>query len=302
MANDSAGVHINEPATRRFAFGRNWSRFLTTLDENRIADAASSLRQLLGVENLTGRRFLDAGSGSGLFSLAAYQLGAEVTSFDVDPQSIACTEELRMRFAADDTRWNVTSGSLLDSEFLATLGTFDIVYCWGVAHHTGDMWRAIDHLVSAVSADGLVVLAIYNDQLHISRAWRAIKRIYQLLPGFLRPLYVGLIGTVEFAKRALVTLLACLLRLVAFRNPFVPIINWASEGKSRGMHVWYDLIDWVGGWPFEVAKPEEVFRFVRDRGFVLRELITSGGHGCNEFVFVRKSLSSGPEITSGEAS
>jgi 2-polyprenyl-6-hydroxyphenyl methylase/3-demethylubiquinone-9 3-methyltransferase len=53
------------------------------------------------------------------------------------------------------------------------------------------------------------------------------------------------------------------------------------------MGVYHDAIDWIGGYPFEAATPERVFRFFRDRGFVLREMVTKQGLGCNEFVFQR---------------
>ncbi len=275
-----------------FAFGRNWTRFLSSLNESRIQVAEASLKSLLRRGDLKGSRFLDAGSGSGLFSLAAYRLGADVTSMDVDLDSVACTQELKRRFGHGDERWRVLQGSLLDSAFLETLGQYDVVYCWGVAHHTGRMWKAIESLLSHVNGNGTIVLAIYNDQLYISRAWHAVKRIYQRLPDFARPPYVAMIGVAAFGKRLTVTLLACLLRLVTLRNPMVPLLNWASESKERGMHGWYDLVDWVGGWPFEVARSEEIFRFARDRGFILEELITSDGHGCNEFAFRRIDLES----------
>lgn len=267
-----------------FAFGRNWARFLASVNEDRIQVAQDSLRSLLRRDDLSGCRFLDAGSGSGLFSLAAHRLGAAVTSFDVDPDSVASTQELKRRFGQDAAGWRVLYGSLLDQAFLDTLGEFEVVYCWGVAHHTGSMWTAIENLSSLVKTDGSLVLAIYNDQLYISRAWGAVKRVYQRLPVFLRPLYVVAIGFASFAKRLVVTILACMLRLFTLRNPFVPLMNWARETQSRGMHGWYDL---VGGWPFEVARPEAVFRFMRDRGFMLQELTTSVGHGCNEFACTR---------------
>lgn len=111
----------------RFAFGANWSRFLSLLNEQRIAEAEQSLRELLGVADLRGKRFLDIGSGSGLFSLAARRLGAEVHSFDYDPQSVACTQELRRRYYPDDPTWRVEQGSVLDSDYLAQLGQFDVV-------------------------------------------------------------------------------------------------------------------------------------------------------------------------------
>ena len=289
------------PKDAPFAFGKNWGQFLKTLNEKRIQVAEDSLRRLTNRDHLKGCHFLDAGSGSGLFSLAAFRLGATVTSFDVDSDSVACTQELKRRYgAAGETEWRILHGSLLDKAFLNALGQFDIVYCWGVAHHTGHMWSAIENLTTRLKAGGTFVLAIYNDQLYVSRAWRAVKRIYNRLPAVLRPLYVLAIGVAEFSKRFVVTLVACLLRLVTLRNPIVPMLNWARESQSRGMHGWYDLIDWVGGWPFEVARPEEVFRFVRDRGFLLEELSTSIGHGCNEFAFVRVDASAVKSPQRGE--
>lgn len=276
------------PEDAPFAFGKNWTQFLRSLNEQRIQVAEDSLRCLTGRSHLKGCCFLDAGSGSGLFSLAAYRLGANVTSFDVDLDSVACTQELKRRYgAAGESEWRIMHGSLLDKAFLNTLGDFDVVYCWGVAHHTGHMWDAIENLTTRLRTGGIFVLAIYNDQQYVSRAWRAIKRIYNRLPSVVRPVYVLAIGSAEFCKRFAVTLAASFLRLITLRNPFVPMLNWARESQSRGMHGWYDLVDWVGGWPFEVARPEEVFRFVRDRGFLLQDLSTSPGHGCNEFTFVR---------------
>jgi len=276
-----------------FEFGRNWAKFLSTLTDDRIRVAEDSLRNLLQRNALDGCTFLDAGSGSGLFSLGAYRLGAEVWSFDVDRDSVACTEELKRRYCHDKDRWHVLCGSLLDDAFLNTIEECDFVYCWGVAHHTGNMWSAIDNILPLVKPGGSIVLAVYNDQLYISRAWRGVKRIYQRLPSFMRSLYIISIGFGAFAKRLAVTMVACVLRLMTLRNPFTPLTNWVAETQSRGMHGWYDLVDWVGGWPFEVARPEEVFRHLRDRGFMLRELTTSGGHGCNEFVFQRISDKTG---------
>jgi SAM-dependent methyltransferase len=283
-----------DSADTKFAFGKNWAGFLETLNDEKIKVAQESMQRLLGIDDLQNRRFLDAGSGSGLFSLSAYRLGAPVTSFDVDHDSVGCAQELRERFCEDESRWIVLHGSLTDTGFLKDMGRFDVVYCWGVAHHTGQMWSSIGHLIRNVDSGGLLVLAIYNDQLYISRAWNVVKRIYQRLPGWLRPGYVAAIGSVTFLKRLTITLLAGILRLVAFRNPLVPFTNWIRQTQASGMHGWHDLVDWVGGWPFEVARPEEIFRFMRDRGFRLQELTTSTGHGCNEFVFVRTDESAHP--------
>lgn len=270
-----------------FEFGKNWKQYLASVTPDRIEAAQHSMQFLLQTHDLNGKTFLDAGSGSGMFSLAAHRLGAHVTSFDVDPDSVACTEESKRRFAESMSDWIILSGSLLDEQFLVGLRQYDIVYCWGVAHHTGDLWRAMENLLELVNDDGTIVLAIYNDQQYISSGWHLVKRIYQKLPVFVRPGWVIGIGIIEFSKRFLVTLLASLLRIVMLRNPLTPFVNWATETRARGMNGWHDLVDWIGGWPFEVATPERVFRFARDRGFQLEELITSSGHGCNEFTFKR---------------
>jgi 2-polyprenyl-6-hydroxyphenyl methylase/3-demethylubiquinone-9 3-methyltransferase len=261
--------HAEEVKTgRRFAFGRNWARFLTGLDDARIQQAEQSLCNMLAVSDLRDKRFLDAGSGSGLFSLAARRLGATVVSFDYDPQSVACTNELKRRYFPGDTGWTVAQGSVLDKEYLATLGTFDIVYSWGVLHHTGRMYEAIANVTACVAADGRLFIAIYNDQGWISRYWSAVKRLYNK----------GAIG------RGIV---------VIVHAPYLLGLRWlvrAASGRplERGMALWHDMLDWLGGYPFEVARPEAIFRAVRDGAFTLEALKTCGGKmGCNEFVFRR---------------
>jgi 2-polyprenyl-3-methyl-5-hydroxy-6-metoxy-1,4-benzoquinol methylase len=131
----------------RFEFGKNWSAFLPVLNEERIGIAETSLKAALGVENLHGKSFLDVGCGSGLFSLAAVRLGATVHSFDYDPQSVAAAAELKRRYCPNAEHWSIEQGSVLDRTYLWRLGQFDIVYSWGVLHHTGDMWRALENVL-----------------------------------------------------------------------------------------------------------------------------------------------------------
>lgn len=268
---------------RRFAFGDNWQRFLDVVDEQRIAAAVDSLAAMLEREDLAGLRFLDAGSGSGLFSLAASRMGASVVSFDLDPASVACTRELRRRYAAD-ARWEVLQGSVLDRGFLAGLGEFDVVYSWGVLHHTGAMWAACDAVSERVGTDGLLFIALYNDQGLASGVWTAVKRRYNRSGKLGRAVLESGAGAYFGLRRVAGRL--------ARKASGMPTPTYE---RGRGMDAKHDLRDWVGGYPFEVASPAEVFDFFRERGFSLVHMSTLSGHGCNEFVLrrVRRSDDSG---------
>src|ERR1044072_1937365 len=187
----------------RFEFGKNWNRFLALLDDSRIAEAEESLKQMLEVSDLENKRFLDIGSGSGLFSLAARRLGATVHSLDYDPDSVACTKELRRRFFPNDNGWNVEEASVLDRDHIAGLGQFDVVYSWGVLHHTGQMWQALDNACLPVAPAGKLFIAIYNDTGSQTERWKWIKKPYNDLPGFLQPPFALLAMAPEEMKNAL---------------------------------------------------------------------------------------------------
>ncbi|MCP4657362.1 MAG: class I SAM-dependent methyltransferase, partial [bacterium] len=200
-----------------------------------------------------------------------------VRSFDDDPQSVACTRELKRRYCDNDARWTITKGSVLDEDFIATSGEFDIVYAWGVLHHTGQMWKALEIAAAPVGEDGCLFLMIYLDRGWLSVFWRAVKRFYCAGP-LARAIVLALFIPYFMASG----LVADILRL---RNP---VKRYTEYKKRRGMSRFHDWIDWLGGYPYEVAKPEEVIGFYKRRGL---ELVKHPGmeRGYGEYLFKRRA-------------
>jgi 2-polyprenyl-6-hydroxyphenyl methylase/3-demethylubiquinone-9 3-methyltransferase len=261
-----------------FAFGRNWEAFARLIDPARIARAEASLLEFLAPAQLRGARVLDIGCGSGLFTLAALRLGArQVTAIDIDSDSVATTCRL-LQAAAPDRAWQAQAVSLFDLD-PAAAGPFDVVYAWGVLHHTGDMWRAVDRAGRFVGPGGLLLLALYRrTALCPFWAWEK-RRFAHGSDGFRR------------LARALYRA-AFVARLLATGQS--PGRFFAAYKQNRGMDWTHDSEDWLGGYPYESATFEEVRRYLAERHF---EVVKSKvwprrlglfGSGCDEYLFRRR--------------
>jgi 2-polyprenyl-6-hydroxyphenyl methylase/3-demethylubiquinone-9 3-methyltransferase len=278
---------------RRFDFGGNWWNYAGTVDGAAIAEAERSLISLLPEASVRGGRLdevrmLDAGCGSGLFSVAALRLGARVTAFDFDPNSVRTTRQMVDTWT-DSThsngRFRLLHGSVLDEDFLAGLGTFDVVYSWGVLHHTGSMWEACRNVARRVAPGGTLVVALYHDTGMTSSVWWYLKRLYVALPRLLQPvLAVLLLAPIE---------VFALVRALLQGAPGSYVRRWTEYRSRRGMSRWHDHLDWVGGFPYEYASREEVRRRFAAEGFEVIRINEAIAWGNNEFVLVRASEGAG---------
>lgn len=258
----------------RFGFGKNWKSFLNTINDQRIAESICAIQKVFSRSEFNQLKVLDIGSGSGLSSLAFHKLGADVVAFDYDPQSVECTRMLKTHFAAESNKWEILQGSILDKKFIETLGKFDIVYSWGVLHHTGAMWDALTNSTTLLKPNGHLMIAIYNDQGWISKTWKSVKKLYCsgragsfIVKALFYPYFMG----------------ASLFRdIINFKLPFHHVRTYY---KSRGMSAFHDWNDWLGGYPYEVASPQAIESFLGKYGLVLEKKFIRKSLGCNEFLF-----------------
>ena len=267
---------MSTPQTPAFDFGKNWEDFSReALDPGRVAQASADFHALLAGIELRDRAFLDIGFGQALGLLNAASSGARAVGCDINPKCARLVEKNRHFFpAARDIP--VVVGSILDAEVVSRLRAanggrpFEIVHSWGVLHHTGDMTKAIAHAASLVAPGGHFILAIYNRHWS-SRTWKVIKHLYVLSPRLLQRLFIALFYPVIYGAKWIAT----------GRNPHT---------QDRGMDFYYDVVDWVGGYPYEYASADETIRELAGLGFrCVRQIPAGVPTGCNQFVFVRQS-------------
>jgi SAM-dependent methyltransferase len=262
--------------TPRFGFGKNWQDFVDRhYSEERVQIAQNHLLSFLKMPDLSGKRMIDIGCGSGLHSMAALRANvSELFSFDYDPDSVAATRKLHV-LLREPPHWRIEQGSILDEEFLSKLGEFDVVYSWGVLHHTGDQWSAIRNAAKLLATSGVFYVALYTSEVFVdppAEYWLAVKRRYNRSGWAVKRWMEG---------GYIVRQLAGVVR--AGKNPFTFVMHYKT---SRGMSFYTDVKDWLGGWPMEFSSVEEVKRFAGEElGLELINIAT--GEANTEYLFRR---------------
>jgi len=259
-----------------FNFGRNWQDYSARVLDREHMDAATlALAELIAPESCTGKRFIDIGFGSGIASIAAATLGAEsVIGIDISDESVDAAMTNAARFIDSAVTPEFRLGSILDISTVESLGLGDIVYAWGVLHHTGRMWDAVRNAARMVSPGGTLAIAIY-DKHFTSPLWKVVKWVYNKSPWPLqRTMYFVFIPLIMAAKY-----------VVTRDNPLK---------KRRGMDFFVDVVDWLGGYPYEYAGPQEIETFVTSLGFrLIKRVEANTPTGCNEFVFRKTDSANG---------
>ncbi len=105
-----------------------------------------------------GKRVLDAGCGNGRFSWALAKLGADVTSFDLSTHGVANLQRL-----ANEANLPIHAFQHNVLKPLPLNAAFDLVWSFGVLHHTGNTFLGFQNIHPFVAPDGLLFLMLYGE-------------------------------------------------------------------------------------------------------------------------------------------
>ncbi|CAE8606483.1 unnamed protein product [Polarella glacialis] len=291
-----------------FDFGANWHNYLDEIlrDDDqlntRLVITRNQLRHDFGLHGehaFRGRSFLDIGCGSGIHSLAAYTLGASVFSIDALNGSVDSTVFLRGKMLVPPSRtestrssecqgeclsnqsWHIQQGSILEPYAWSKGERFDLVYAWGSLHHTGSTWHALKNTIQLVKPAGRLFLALYAHELYSDHdEWLKLKKqyveasprhkkmisyafLYASLREKIEPALAEEMQNIPALNRTDYSHFHVVLRIVE------ALVN--NHTLSRGMDLFTDAEDWIGGYPMEWVETVDICQLLHAKGrFVMQ--------------------------------
>jgi len=260
----------------RFKFGENWSNYSSSVNLEKIELAKKDIIRLVG--DVSNKSVIDIGCGSGIHTVAFIQLGVKsIVSFDYDLKSVETTKKLVKKFCYKKSKYKVFQADILNIDSLSGLNKrkFDIVYSWGVLHHTGSMFEAIISTTKFLKDNGILVLGLYV-KTKLCNFWYYEKKIFNKYK-FLQPLI----------KLPFLFFLIIGLSLKKRSSPYKIIHDYK---KQRGMSIIFDVNDWLGGFPYESIDDNSLLNFLKLKGFkIVRKFNTNSrigffGAACGEWV------------------
>jgi 2-polyprenyl-6-hydroxyphenyl methylase/3-demethylubiquinone-9 3-methyltransferase len=275
--------------TERFDFGENWKNYNKKyLTEDKIRQANEAFIKFTEIQTLKELTVVDIGCGSGIHSLNFSRMNPKLLlSFDYDYKSVEATNYLKE--VHKNKNWDVKQGSILDEKFLLRMPQFDLVYAWGVLHHTGNVWLAIKNSCDLVSEGGILYLALYSSDVKMlnreSTYWLKVKKKYNQ-SGFIVKRLIELSFISREKSLSALNFLRVLIKSLVSRQKNKTKF-FSRQKRYRGMSYLIDVRDWLGGWPMEYVSDDAVIELISSKNFVLKKI--KKGEACTEFLFKKGS-------------
>ena len=215
-------------------------------------------------EEIKGKRVLDAGCGTGIFSIIFARNGAaEVIGLDISPGSLTTARHLKDNFKLDNVHFQ--QADMLQLPFPNQ--SFDIVWAWGTVHHTLNPWQAMEELLRVLKPGGSILLAIYT-KTKITFLHEIIRKT--------------LIKTSRKTWQPLAKIMAF------FRGPVVAIFK--KREKSRQGEKLEELIfDWYFVPIRHHYYPREIKDFLEQKGLTIEKFLPASGRFDSTSNFIYKA-------------
>jgi ubiquinone/menaquinone biosynthesis C-methylase UbiE len=234
-----------------------WTEYLPEYDETE-----KHWKIFFTSEEVAGRSVLDAGCGTGIFSIIFANQGAgRVTGIDISEGSLGTARGLKEKFGLDSAEF--MKQDMLDLPFADA--SFDIVWAWGTVHHTTDPFQAIDQLIRVLKPGGALLLAVYT-RTRLTFIHEIIRKTLVRTP-----------------RRSW----TCLSKVMALFLAPVVLFFKKREKSRKGEKLEELILDWYFVPIRHYYRPEEIRKYLEDKGFAIEKFLPASGRfdSTSNFIF-----------------